>query len=221
MAVPVGFEFVPPEGAQLPRDSRSSQARWCPPRSVQQCSFVVTLLSRFDLVRRPPAVMYQDISDSHDVLDCAIICSGDSDAVAWLVSSEERSAFFSHPTNGRSHCGEQGDGQSGWVTRAEVLILAVTVQGLSYREAARVHRVSKPLVHKLHHRWLTEGEAASEARSPAQSPVPSRALPTRSGSSRNRHRLRSKCFRVLRSPRMTGMPPVIIVRRCPGRPLRR
>lgn len=55
-----------------------------------------------------------------------------------------------------------------------MLILAITVQGLSYREAARIHGVSKSLVHKLHHRWLTEGEAAFTPRSSAP-----RASPTR------------------------------------------
>jgi transposase InsO family protein len=55
-----------------------------------------------------------------------------------------------------------------------VLILAVTVQGLSYREVARVHGVSKSLVHKLHHRWLVEGDAAFDARSRAPTRIPSR-----------------------------------------------
>ncbi len=59
-----------------------------------------------------------------------------------------------------------------------MLILAVTVQGLSYREAARVHGVSKSLVHKLHHRWLAEGDAAFEARSRAPTRVPSRTPDT-------------------------------------------
>jgi transposase len=48
-----------------------------------------------------------------------------------------------------------------------VLILAVTVQGLSYREAARLHGVSKSLVHKLHQRWLAEGDQAFTPRSRA------------------------------------------------------
>nr|WP_280529694.1 helix-turn-helix domain-containing protein [Microcella frigidaquae] len=54
------------------------------------------------------------------------------------------------------------------------MILAVTVQGLSYREAARIHGVSKSLVHKLHQRWLTEGEAAFTARSRAPRSQPAR-----------------------------------------------
>lgn len=67
------------------------------------------------------------------------------------------------------------------MSKQEVLILAVTVQGLSYREVARIHGVSKSLVHKLHQRWLTEGEAAFTPRSsaprshPTRTPEPVRA----------------------------------------------
>jgi transposase InsO family protein len=60
------------------------------------------------------------------------------------------------------------------VSKHEVLILAVTVQGLSYREAARIHGVSKSLVHKLHQRWLAEGEAAFTPRSRAPRSHPTR-----------------------------------------------
>ncbi|KHK96567.1 hypothetical protein LK09_14595 [Microbacterium mangrovi] len=58
------------------------------------------------------------------------------------------------------------------MAKYELLIKAVTVQGLSYAETARRYGVSKALVHKLHHRWLVEGDAAFEARSrrPASSP---------------------------------------------------
>jgi transposase InsO family protein len=58
------------------------------------------------------------------------------------------------------------------VAKYEVLIKAVTVQGLSYRQVAARYGVSKSLVHKLHHRWLTEGEAAFEpqSRRPRSSP---------------------------------------------------
>jgi transposase InsO family protein len=58
------------------------------------------------------------------------------------------------------------------VAKYEVLIKAVTVQGLSYRQVAARYGVSKSLVHKLHHRWLVEGDAAFEARSrrPRSSP---------------------------------------------------
>jgi transposase len=67
------------------------------------------------------------------------------------------------------------------VAKYEVLIKAVTVQGLSYGEVARRYGVSKTLVHKLHHRWLAEGEAAFEPRSrrpvssPNRTPEPVRA----------------------------------------------
>lgn len=47
----------------------------------------------------------------------------------------------------------------------EVLIKAVTIQKLSYGEVARQYGVSKTLVHKLHHRWLLEGDTAFEPRS--------------------------------------------------------
>lgn len=55
----------------------------------------------------------------------------------------------------------------------ELLIKAVTVQGLSYGQVAARYGVSKTLVHKLHHRWLLEGEAAYRPRSrrPASSPA--------------------------------------------------
>jgi transposase InsO family protein len=58
------------------------------------------------------------------------------------------------------------------VAKYEVLIKAVVLQGLSYGEVARRHGVSKTLVHKLHHRWLVEGDAAYEPRSrrPRSSP---------------------------------------------------
>jgi transposase InsO family protein len=58
------------------------------------------------------------------------------------------------------------------VSKYELLIKAVTIQGLSYGQAARLHGVSKTLVHKLHHRWLDEGEAAFEphSRRPKSSP---------------------------------------------------
>ncbi|WP_341578401.1 IS481 family transposase [Microbacterium schleiferi] len=58
------------------------------------------------------------------------------------------------------------------MAKYEVLIKAVTVQGLSYRQVAARYGVSKSLVHKLHHRWLAEGEAAFEpqSRRPRSSP---------------------------------------------------
>jgi transposase InsO family protein len=58
------------------------------------------------------------------------------------------------------------------VSKYELLIKAVTIQGLSYGQVARLHGVSKTLVHKLHHRWLSEGDVAFEPRSrrPKSSP---------------------------------------------------
>ncbi|GMM96719.1 integrase core domain-containing protein [Microbacterium luteum] len=60
------------------------------------------------------------------------------------------------------------------MAKYEVLIKAVTVQGLSYGEVARRYGVSKTLVHKLHHRWLTEGDAAFEPRSTRPRTSPNR-----------------------------------------------
>ena len=59
------------------------------------------------------------------------------------------------------------------MAKYEVLIKAVTVQGLSYRQVADRYSVSKSLVHRLHHRWLIEGDAAFEPRStrPLSSPT--------------------------------------------------
>ena len=54
------------------------------------------------------------------------------------------------------------------------LIKAVTVQGLSYSEAARRHGVTKSLIHKLHHRWLAEGDTAFQARSRRPASTPNR-----------------------------------------------
>jgi transposase InsO family protein len=51
------------------------------------------------------------------------------------------------------------------VAKYEILIKAVTVQGMSYAQVATRYGVSKTLVHKLHHRWLEEGDAAFEPRS--------------------------------------------------------
>jgi transposase len=46
------------------------------------------------------------------------------------------------------------------VNKHEVLVKAVTIQGLSYGQVAPRFGVPKSLVHKLHHRWLIEGDAA-------------------------------------------------------------
>jgi len=60
------------------------------------------------------------------------------------------------------------------VGKYELLIKAVTVQGLSYGQVAARFGVSKTLVHKLHRRWLEEGEAAYEPRSRRPSSSPGR-----------------------------------------------
>ena len=60
------------------------------------------------------------------------------------------------------------------MAKYEVLIKAVTVQGLSYRQVAARYGVSKSLVHKLHHRWLTEGGAAFEPQSRRPHSTPNR-----------------------------------------------
>ena len=60
------------------------------------------------------------------------------------------------------------------MAKYEVLIKAVTVQGLSYRQVAARYGVSKSLVHKLHHRWLMEGEAAYKQHSRRPHSTPNR-----------------------------------------------
>ncbi|WP_168211622.1 helix-turn-helix domain-containing protein [Ruania zhangjianzhongii] len=50
------------------------------------------------------------------------------------------------------------------MAKYEVLIKAVTIQNLTYGQVADRYGVSKTLVHKLHHRWLTEGEDAYHPR---------------------------------------------------------
>ncbi len=51
--------------------------------------------------------------------------------------------------------------------RNQLLITAIIVQGLSYREAARKYGVSRSWIHELHQRWLAEGDAGLEPRSRA------------------------------------------------------
>lgn len=53
-----------------------------------------------------------------------------------------------------------------------MLIQAVVVEGLSYGQVAARYGVSKSLVHRLHHRWLAEGDTAFQPRSsrPLSSP---------------------------------------------------
>ncbi|MEX1078224.1 MAG: integrase core domain-containing protein [Homoserinimonas sp.] len=60
------------------------------------------------------------------------------------------------------------------MSKYEVLIKAVTIQGLSYSEVSRRHGVSKALIHKLHHRWLTEGDTAFHERSRRPLSTPNR-----------------------------------------------
>jgi transposase InsO family protein len=60
------------------------------------------------------------------------------------------------------------------VAKYEILIKAVTIQGMSYGQAAAHYGVSKTLVHKLHHRWLSEGEAAYEPRTRRPRSTPNR-----------------------------------------------
>lgn len=58
------------------------------------------------------------------------------------------------------------------MSKAEVLIKAVVVQNLSYGQVAARYGVSKSLVHRLHHRWLEEADAAFTPRTsrPKSSP---------------------------------------------------
>lgn len=67
------------------------------------------------------------------------------------------------------------------MSKYELLIKAVTVQGLSYGQVARLHGVSKTLVHKLHHRWLAEGDAAFQPRSRRPRSSPNRTPPDVAG----------------------------------------
>lgn len=60
------------------------------------------------------------------------------------------------------------------MSKAELLIKAVTIQGLSYGEVAQRHGVSKSLVHRLHHRWLQEGDPAFQPRSSRPGTNPNR-----------------------------------------------
>ena len=58
------------------------------------------------------------------------------------------------------------------MSKPEVLIQAVVIEGLSYGQVAARYGVSKSLVHRLHHRWLIEGNTAFLPRSsrPSSSP---------------------------------------------------
>lgn len=58
------------------------------------------------------------------------------------------------------------------MSKARVIISAITIQGLSYRQVSAQYGVSKSWAHKLHQRWLTEGDDAFTPRSrkPLHSP---------------------------------------------------
>ena len=60
------------------------------------------------------------------------------------------------------------------MAKYEILIKAVTLQGMTYGQVAAHYGVSKTLVHKLHHRWLEEGDAAFEPRSRRPTSTPNR-----------------------------------------------
>ena len=49
------------------------------------------------------------------------------------------------------------------MSKPEVLIQAVVIEGLSYGQVAARYSVSKTLIHRLHHRWLTEGDTGLDA----------------------------------------------------------
>ena len=60
------------------------------------------------------------------------------------------------------------------VSKPELLIRAVVIQKLSYGQVARLYGVQKSLVHRLHHRWLAEGDAAFRPRSSRPHSSPNR-----------------------------------------------
>ena len=64
------------------------------------------------------------------------------------------------------------------MSKPEVLIQAVVVQKLSYGQVAARYGVSKTLVHRLHHRWLAEGDAAFLPRSSRPQTSPNATSPT-------------------------------------------
>lgn len=111
---------------------------------------------------------------------------GGSDGGVWLQDIVDACHRTSWP-DGAGACGCLG---TSWtVAKYEVLIKAVTVQGLSYRQVAARYGVSKSLVHKLHRRWLTEGDSAFEPQSrrphaspnPGDRPGPDRRIAGRAG----------------------------------------
>lgn len=61
--------------------------------------------------------------------------------------------------------------------RNQLLITAITIQGLSYRDTARKYGVSKSWIHELHTRWLAEGDTVFEPRSRVPRTSPNRTPP--------------------------------------------
>ena len=51
------------------------------------------------------------------------------------------------------------------MSRADLIVTAITVQGLSQAEAARTYGLSPSRVSRIMARWRREGEAGLEARS--------------------------------------------------------
>jgi transposase len=50
------------------------------------------------------------------------------------------------------------------MNKAQLIITAITLQGLSYRQAAHQFGGPKSWAHKIHHRWLEEGDTLSPAK---------------------------------------------------------
>jgi transposase InsO family protein len=63
------------------------------------------------------------------------------------------------------------------MNKAHLIITAINVQGISYRQAAHQFGVSKSWVHKIHRRWLEEGDAAFLPRSTRPHRVPHTTSP--------------------------------------------
>jgi pimeloyl-ACP methyl ester carboxylesterase len=63
------------------------------------------------------------------------------------------------------------------MSKPEVLIQAVVIEGLSYGQTAARYNVSKTLVHRLHHRWLVEGDNAFLPRSSRPRSSPDQTTP--------------------------------------------
>lgn len=60
------------------------------------------------------------------------------------------------------------------MSKARLIITAITVQGLSYRQVAKRYGVSKSWAHKLHQRFLADGDAGLEQKSKAPHTSPQR-----------------------------------------------